>query len=117
MTEEINDAPTSKEAIDTFSMRVCGLTDAQIMEKHIRLRGSSALKYPAAESACAERCGLGDRPDLKDPPHDHRCFLMPAHSGDHQFSSECGQSISEYLTGRRIDEKRPAFVIRDRSRR
>lgn len=67
-----------------------GMTDAEIDAKHIRLRGSLALKYPPREACCWNECGLDDYFQRNGkPPKQHRCFLTNRHQGPCEFSSEC----------------------------
>lgn len=70
----------------------CGMTDAEIDAKHIRLRGSLKYKYPPRESSCRHECGNTDYYKVAGkPPIHHRCFLAVGHDGDCEFSSECGR--------------------------
>jgi hypothetical protein len=85
MIEETKTAETKDDA--PFYM-----TDVEIDQKHIRLCGGRALKYPPRDFACTEFCGHGDSPSeesKQNPQGDHRCFLAPHSQGDHEFSSEC----------------------------
>lgn len=68
-----------------------GMSYAAIQSKHLRLRGTEALRYPDKEDRCGRSCGLGDLPaDGKREARDHPCFLGP-HEGPCEFSSECGE--------------------------
>jgi len=71
---------------DDLSRKLCGLTNAEIVARHLALRGSNAMRYPRAENACVHRCSAGDC----------RCFLFP-HGPEtpHEFSSGCGLSRKE----------------------
>lgn len=65
-------------------------SDEAMDAKHIRLRGSLALKYPPREASCRHECGLDDyRKSEGKPPVQHRCFLAVGHQGPCEFSSEC----------------------------
>ena len=70
---------------DDLSRKLCGLTNAEIVARHLALRGSNAIKYPRVQNACVHRCGRDDNGG-----NQHRCFL--GHHGpevNHEFSSEC----------------------------
>lgn len=71
---------------------VGGMTDAEINAKHIKLRGTTALRYAGErEKRCEEVCGYLDHPpDEGDEDwRHHRCFRVAKHEDICEFSSEC----------------------------
>lgn len=73
-----------------------GMTDAEINAKHIRLRGSTALRYAGErQKRCEDVCGFLDLPpDEEDGEwRHHRCFLLAKHKDICEFSSECALGL------------------------
>lgn len=79
-----------EEELVAESEYIGGMSDEEINAKHVRIRGSLALKYPRRENCCRNECGINDyrQPNGK-PPIQHRCFLAVGHMGSCEFSSEC----------------------------
>lgn len=72
-----------------------GLTYSQIEAKHLRLRGTTDLRYPPNQHRCRLRCGLDDMRDGEGERQrisSHCCFLRSNHDGPCEWSSECGLS-------------------------
>lgn len=72
--------PTYSPADDAFI--------ASVNLRHVRLRGSLALKYHPPDTWCGQLCQRGDSDNFKS----HPCGLGRSHTDEHEWSSECGGS-------------------------